>query len=66
MITAITQGLLAFALFFGVLTIIPKAVLLFRAGEARRGTLYVFMALVCGFFMVLAAGQAIDFFLRYF
>jgi len=64
MIAAISQGLLAFALFFGVLTIAPKAAFYFRRGEVKKALLYLFMVLLCAFFMVLAAGQSVDYFLR--
>jgi hypothetical protein len=60
MTEAVTQGMLAVTLLFGVATIMAKAIILFRGGNAPRGALYLFMALVCAFFMVLSAVYSID------
>jgi hypothetical protein len=66
MIAAITQVLLAFALFFGVLTIAPKAVYYLRRKEIKRGLIYMIMLVMCAFFMALAGAQAFSFFKGYF
>jgi hypothetical protein len=54
MVRVITQILVGLMLLFGVLTLIPKAVLEFKAGKTGKGVFSVFLGLCALFFSWLA------------
>jgi hypothetical protein len=54
MVRMITQILVGLMLLFGVLTLIPKAYLLFKEKRSVKGTLYLLLAFVALFFSSMA------------
>ncbi len=58
----ITQILLGLMLFFGTLTITPKAIFHLRVKNTGRGILYVFLSLLCALFSILAFHYAYQIF----
>ncbi|MDA8168575.1 MAG: hypothetical protein M0Z59_02620 [Nitrospiraceae bacterium] len=62
----IAQAILAVTLAFGMLMMLPKALMLLRAGRRSKGIMYLLMTFIFAFFTTLAISYSVGSFMKYY